>query len=188
MKKLLALCLVLVAGIAQADSVIVGVAPGTNKNNATDVDSTSYIVKGIFDVTSKKDVFVDAMITPTRNSSTLSNTNQYEVGAGYRFLNSSPVTPYVRLGLGAIEVSGASSMTYVGYEAGAVIRVPGTAFMVKPDYTIGNGINTSALDIKMTRVQVGYDVTAKDMVSVRQDWIRGDMDTNTTWLMYSRKF
>ena len=188
MKKLLAICLVLVAGIAQADSVIIGVAPGTNKNNTTDVDSTSYIVKGIFDVTSKKDVFVDVMVSPSRNSSTLAITNQYEVGAGYRFLNSSPVTPYVRLGVGAIEVSRVSTMTYGGVEVGAVARVPGTKFSIKPDYTVATGINTSALDIQMTRIQLGYDVTAKDTISIRQDWIRGDMDTNTAWLTYSRRF
>ena len=188
MKKLLALCFALVAGIAQADSVIIGVAPGSNKNNTTDVDSTTYIVKGVFDVTDAKDVFVDVMLSPSRNSSTLSITNQYEVGAGYRFLNSSPVTPYVRLGVGAIEVSKVSTMTYSGIEVGAVARVPGTKFSVKPDYTVATGFNTSALDIRMTRIQVGYDVTAKDTISVRQDWIRGDMDTNTTWLAYSRRF
>ena len=188
MKKLLALCFALVAGIAHADSVIIGVAPGTNKNNTTDIDSTTYIVKGVFDVSDNKDVFVDAMVSPSRNSSTLSITNQYEVGAGYRFLNSSPVTPYVRLGVGAIEVSKVATMTYSGIEVGAVARVPGTNFWVKPDYTVATGINTSALDIRMTRVQLGYDVTAKDSISIRQDWIRGDMDTNTTWLAYSRRF
>jgi hypothetical protein len=188
MKKLLALCLVLVAGIAQADSVTIGVAPGTNKNNTTDVDSTTYIVKGVFDLTPKKDVFVDVMVSPSRNSSTLAITNQYEVGAGYRFLNSSPVTPYVRLGMGAIEVSTLSTMTYGGVEVGAVARVPGTKVSIKPDYTVATGMNTSALDIRMTRLAVGYDVTARDTISLRQDWIRGDMDTNTAWLMYARKF
>jgi len=188
MKKLLALCFALAAGIAQADSVIIGVAPGTNKNNTTDVDSTTYIVKGIFDLTPKKDVFVDVMVSPSRNSSTLAITNMYEVGAGYRFLNSSPVTPYVRLGMGAIEVSKVATMTYSGVEVGAVARVPGTKFWVKPDYTVATGINTSALDIRMTRVQLGYDVTAKDSISIRQDWIRGDMDTNTAWVAYSRRF
>ena len=188
MKKLLALCLVLVAGIAQADSVIIGVAPGTNKNNTTDVDSTTYIVKGVFDLTPKKDVFVDVMVSPSRNSSTLAITNQYEVGAGYRFLNSSPVTPYVRMGLGAIEVSQASTMTYGGVEVGAVARVPGTAISIKPDYTVATGINTSALDIRMARLAVGYDITTRDTIGLRQDWIRGDMDTNTAWLLYSRKF
>jgi hypothetical protein len=188
MKKLLALCFALAAGIAQADSVIIGVAPGTNNNNTTDVDSTTYIVKGIFDLTPKKDVFVDAMISPTRNSSTLAITNQYEVGAGYRFLNSSPVTPYVRLAAGAIEVSKVATMTYGGVEVGAVARVPGTKFWVKPDYTVATGINTSALDIRMTRLAVGYDITARDTIGLRQDWIRGDMDTNTAWLLYSRKF
>jgi len=188
MKKLLALCLILVAGIAQADSVTIGVAPGTNRNNATDVDSTTYIVKGIFDVTPNKDVFIDAMISPSRNSSTLSITNQYEVGAGYRFLNNLPVTPYVRVSAGAIEVSTRSTMTYGGVEVGAVARVPGTKFWVKPDYTVATGINTNALDIRMTRVQLGYDVTAKDSIAVRQDWIRGDMDTDTIWVAYSRRF
>jgi hypothetical protein len=180
--------LVLAAGIAQADSVTIGVAPGTNKNNTTDVDSTSYIVKGVFDVTPNKDVFVDALVSPGRNSSTLAITNQYEVGAGYRFLNSSPVTPYVRVSAGAIEVSTSSTMTYGGVEVGAVARVPGTKFSVKPDYTVITGANTSALDLRMTRVQLGYDITARDMISVRQDWIRGDMDTNTTWVAYSRSF
>jgi len=188
LKKLLATLAVLATmGVAHADTTIV-TGYGANTNNVTKADSDQFVVRVMHDINTIG-TSVDGIVTTSKNQSTNGLTNQYELGVSQKFPVNAVFIPYIRAAVGTIQVSKVDPMYYAGIEPGVIIKPTGTPFTIKLDYTRGTGINgTKNLDIDMYRTQVGYAITDKDSIAVRKDWIRGDMNTDTYWLTYARRF
>lgn len=188
MRKLFAI-LLLLSSTAFADPSV-SLSTGSSKNQSgptagTNSDQVSFRIASDLNETGTA---ADFILIQARNQSSLALTNTYEFGIAQRFPINSNVIPYVRVATGAIQPSTRSSMTYVAIEPGVVLRASSIPVFAKIDYTAGTGLNTDALDVTMTRVQLGYNVTKNTVLAVRQDWIRGDMKQETTWLSLGYRF
>jgi hypothetical protein len=185
---ILALALALtVAAVSAEPTVIVARGMISNQSGATagtSSDSNAMkIVHGINGNTS-----ADVLFVHSRNRSTDKNTMQYEFGLIQRFPINEYVTTYIRPNIGSIQPSGSDSLNYVGIEPGVIVRPFANAFSIKADYSWFTGINNSVQDLTMGRVALNYDVGPKTTVGVRKDWIRGDSQSETTWLALTHRF
>ena len=188
MNKLFAI-LLLASSTAFADPTV-SLSSGVTKNQSgptAGTESDQVALRIASDVNTTGTV-VDLILNQSRNQTSLSLNNQYEVGLAQRFPINKNVIPYIRVGTGAFQPSTRSSMTYALIEPGVVLRATSIPVFAKIDYTVGTGLNTDALDVTMSRVQLGYNITNNTSISIRQDWIRGDMKQETTWISLGHRF
>lgn len=179
---------VCMTGLAHAGGTII-VGAGTQDNNSGTSAGTSssiYNIKVIGDINRTWDA--DVNFINFRNDSTNSVTAQYETGLRYKYPVTSNVVTYLRGAVGALQVSTRSTGTYGALEPGVIWRVAGGPVTTKVDYTWAAGLNTDSLDIGMTRVQLGYDLSKENTVTLRRDWLRGDISSDAWILGFARKF
>lgn len=188
MKKLLVVLLLAVSNLAFAGgAIILGV--GAQENNAgptAGTNSTDYNLKFITDVANGWDA--DVMFANSRNNTSAKVASQYEVGIRYKYPVIENVVVYLRPSLGAIQISGLSTQTYIGLEPGVIWRPWGGPVSAKVDYTAGTGLNTNNLDIGMTRAQVSYDFNKENSIGLRRDWMRGDLNFDVWWVSLVHRF
>jgi hypothetical protein len=188
MKKVVFALLMCAAGLAHAGGTII-LGTGTQDNNTganAGTSSSLYNIKVIGDITRQWDA--DINMINTRNDSTNSIMSQYEVGLRYKEPLSKNLVVYLRGTTGVIQVSGRSSDTYAGVEPGVIWRVAGGPVTTKVDYTWATGVNNNNLDIGMTRVQLGYDISKENTISLRRDWMRGDINFDAWIVGIAHKF
>lgn len=188
MKKLIFVAMMAVAGMAHAGGAII-ISGGIQDNRAgptAGTETTNTAIKVIGDINRSWDA--DIMFNDGRNNSTDGLVVQYEAGVRYKQPVAANVVMYLRGGAGAVQVSGMSSQTYLALEPGVIWRPAGGPITTKVDYTFGTGINTSNLDIGMTRAQLGYDITKNNSVFVRKDWMRGDLNFDVWWMGLAHRF
>jgi hypothetical protein len=183
MKKFLLAVLMVSSSYAMADSVIVG-AGSINNSNGT--DSQGVNIKYIHEFNSSIDG--DVLVNNSRNTSTQVLQTQYETGIRYKFLIDKNFIPYIRSSLGTIENSGKTGLNYVGLETGFIARPLANEIFVRADYTAMTSLNYDNFNMNLTRAWIGYDLTAKDSVAVRKDWMDGSINFNAVYLFYTRKF
>lgn len=183
MKKFLLAILMVSSLSAMADTAIIGTGV-TNNSNST--ESQSFNIKYIHDFTSNIDI--DFLANNSRNTTSQALQTQYETGVRYKFLIDKNFIPYVRSSLGTIENSGKTALNYIGLETGFIARPMSNDLFVRADYTTATSLNYDNFDMYLTRAWVGYDLTKKDSIAVRKDWMTGSITFNSLYLFYSRKF
>jgi len=184
----------LLAGILAAGTAVAGpqvtLSLGTTENKSgptAGTKSDSYSLRIANDL-NKSGLAADFITIQNRNTTTLGLSNQYELGLAQRMPVNANVIPYVRVAAGTIMPSTRDRMDYVLIEPGVILRASGIPVFTKIDYTAGTGTNTDDLDITMTRVALGYNLTREVTVSVRKDWLRGDLVQDMTWLQLGYRF
>jgi hypothetical protein len=188
MKKVLFGLLMCAAGLAHAGGTII-FGTGTQDNSsgaAAGTSSSLYNIKVIGDITRQLDA--DINMINMHNDDTRGIVSQYEVGLRYKQPVVKDLVIYLRGSGGVLQSAGRSSDTYVGVEPGVIWRVAGGPITTKVDYTWVTGVNTSNLDLGMTRVQLGYDLSKQNTIAVRRDWMRGDISFDAWILAISHKF
>ena len=188
MKKMLFALLMCAAGLAHAGGVII-LGAGTQDNNSgatAGTSSTLYNIKVIGDITNQWDA--DINMINMHNNDTRGIMSQYEAGLRYKQPVAKDLVVYLRGSGGVLQRSGSASDTYVSVEPGVIWRVAGGPITTKVDYTWATGVNTSNLDLGMTRVQLGYDLSKQNTIAVRRDWMRGDISFDAWLLTIAHKF
>jgi hypothetical protein len=183
MKKYILVFLALISFNVLADSVTIG--PGFSKqSNGT--RGQDFSIKYIHSIDSNFDI--DALVNNMQNTSTHLIQTQYETGIRYKFLFNDNFVPYIRTSLGTIATSGMTSLNYVGLESGVIARPFSNDLYVRGDYTEATALNYDSFNMHLTRAWLGYDLTEKDSVSIRKDWMNGSINFNQINLFYTRKF
>lgn len=188
MKKLFAILLLLSSTAFADPSVSLNYGMTKNQSGTTAGTESDQVALRIASDVNTKGTTADLILIQARNQSSNGLTNTYEFGLAQKFAINENVIPYVRIATGAIMPSTRTSMTYIAIEPGVVLRSSSIPVFAKIDYTVGTGLNTSALDATMTRVALGYNITKNTSLVVRQDWVRGDMKQETTWLSLGYRF
>jgi hypothetical protein len=184
-----ALALLLAAGTATAGpQVTVSLGQTQNLNGANAGTTSDSMALRIANDLNTKGLQADVILIQNRNTSTLGLSNQYELGLAQRFPVNAQVIPYIRGTVGTILPSTRDRMDYVGFEPGVVLRSTSVPVFAKIDYTWATGTNTDNLDVTMTRTAVGYNLTKETAISVRKDWLRGDLRQDMTWLQLTYRF
>jgi hypothetical protein len=183
MKKMLLAVLVLISSTAMADSVTLGVGITNNSNNTQSQDLN---VKYIHEF--NKNIDADVLVNNAKNTTNQLLQTQYETGLRYKFLINQNFIPYIRPSLGTVETSGRTSLNYVGLESGIIARPLANELFIRADYTPMTSLNYDNFNMHLTRAWVGYDITQKDSVAVRKDWMNGSIEFNSIYLFYTRKF
>lgn len=180
---------IMAAGTAMAGpQVVLSVGTTENKSGPTaGTKSDSYSLRISNDL-NKSGLSADFNTIQNRNTTTLGLSNQYEIGLAQRIPVNANVIPYVRVAAGTMMPSTRDRMDYVLIEPGVILRASSVPVFTKIDYTVGTGTNTNDLDVTMTRVAVGYNLTKEVSVSVRKDWLRGDLAQDMTWLSLGYRF
>ena len=184
----------IVAGLFAASAAIagpqVGLSIGVTDNlsgTTAGTSSNSYSLRIANDL-NDKGLAVDFITIQNQNKSSLGLSNQYEVGLAQRIPVNANVIPYIRAAAGSIMPSTRDSMNYVLIEPGVILRASSIPVFTKIDYTVGTGTNTDNLDVTMTRVALGYNLTKEFSLGVRKDWLRGDLAQDMTWLQFGYRF
>jgi len=184
----------LLAGILAAGTAVAGpqvtLSLGTTENKSgptAGTKSDSYSLRIANDL-NKSGLAADFITIQNRNTTSLGLSNQYELGLAQRMPVNANVIPYVRVAAGTIMPSTRDRMDYVLIEPGVILRASSVPVFTKIDYTAGTGTNTDNLDVTMTRVALGYNLTREVTVSVRKDWLRGDLVQDMTWLQLGYRF
>lgn len=188
MKKVLFVVMMAMASVVHAGGAII-LGTGTQDNNSGTTAGTSsslYNIKVIGDITRQWDA--DINMINMHNNDTRGIVSQYEVGVRYKQPVAEDLVVYLRGSSGVLQASGRSSDTYVGIEPGVIWRVAGGPVTTKVDYTWATGVNTNNLDIGMTRVQLGYDITKQNSISIRRDWMTGDIKFDAWVLGFAHRF
>ncbi len=184
-----ALALLLAAGTATAGpQVTVSLGQTENLNGTSAGTSSDSMALRIANDVNAQGLQADLIMIQNRNTSTLGLSNQYELGLAQRLPINAQVIPYIRGSVGTILPSTRDRMDYVGIEPGVVLRAANVPVFAKIDYTWATGTNTSNLDVTMTRAAVGYNLTKETAISVRKDWLRGDLMQDMTWLQLTYRF
>jgi hypothetical protein len=183
MKKVLLVVLIVANSYAMADSISLGAGLTNNSNNT---QSQGLNVKYIHNFNSNIDA--DILVNNAKNTTSQTLQTQYETGVRYKFLIDKNFIPYVRPSLGTIENSGKTALNYVGLETGFIAKPMSNDFFVRADYTTLTSLNYDNFNMHLTRAWVGYELTEKDSVAVRKDWMNGSIQFNSINLFYSRKF
>ena len=183
MKKFLLVILMISSSYAMADSVILGAGV---TNNANGTESQGVNIKYIHDFNSNIDA--DILANNARNTTSQLLQTQYETGVRYKLLIDKNFIPYVRTSIGTLETSGRASLNYVGLESGIIVRPLSNKMFVRADYTAMTSLNYNDFNMNLTRAWLGYDLTEKDSIAIRKDWMHGDITFNSLYVFYGRKF
>jgi len=177
--------LLAIAGIASAQSsvtVVYGVqeaVPSTTQSHVT-----NFVGKTAID----KTFAVDAGIYTTTADVARTITNRYEIAAtgGYDF--TSIIRGDVRLATGMKAVSSKDDFGYYSVEPGVNAKFGDITARVAYRFRTAYDSNVNADTSNTMRYALGYNVTAKDKVTVGYDRLRGDGANNTTTVAYTRSF
>jgi hypothetical protein len=177
--------LLAIAGVASAQSsvtVVYGVqeaVPSTTQSHVT-----NFVGKTAID----KTFAVDAGIYTTTADVARTITNRYEIGAtgGYDF--TSIIRGDVRLATGMKAVSSKDDFGYYSVEPGVNAKFGDITARVAYRFRTAYDSNVNADTSNTMRYALGYNVTAKDKVTVGYDRLRGDGANNTTTVAYTRSF
>ena len=188
MNKLFAILLLASSTVFANPVVTMATGVAKNQSGPTAGTNSDYLAFRLISDINSKGTAADLVLIQGRNQTSLSLSNQYEIGLAQRFPINENVIPYLRVGTGAMQPSTRASMTYASIEPGVVLRASSIPVFAKIDYTVSAGLNTDSADLTMTRVQLGYNINKNVSVSVRQDWMRGDIKQEATWIGLGYRF
>jgi hypothetical protein len=183
--KMLALAsLIAASSIASAQSVTVGFAQKDLDSGAKEhQNSISVKTKAYGSFTGDVGIFA------TQNDNTNTLSNRYELGATYTQPLTSSLSADVRVAQGWKAKSGSEVTTYYVIEPSVTAKITGTPLSVKAGYRVRNAWESNVADNSTTsRLSLGYNLTAKDRISLGRDWQRGDGANTQTSLQYTRAF
>lgn len=170
------------ATAAQADSINFQLGDQTNSNGTS---SNVYTIKYIHDVNKNLDVGV--MINNSRNTSTEGVVSLYEISTRYKIPVVNKTAIYIGPTLGSLQPSGVDSKNYLGLEFGAMTKIT-DRIGLRADYTKMTGINVDTMDNTYSRIWASYDLTKKNTIGIRRDFMRGDLEFDTWSLMFQHRF
>ena len=187
MKSKLLIALLLSVGVSLANAqssvtVVYGVQDAVPSNVQSHV--TNFVGKTAID----KTFSVDAGIYTTTADVARTITNRYEIGAtgGYDF--TSIIRGDLRLATGMKAVSSKDDFGYYSVEPGVNAKFGDITARVAYRFRTAYDANANADTSNTMRYALGYNVTAKDKVTVGYDRLRGDGANNTTTVAYTRSF
>lgn len=180
--------LVITSAAVAGPQVVLSVGVTDNLSGPTAGTSANSYSLRVANNINDKGLAWDLITIQNQNKTSLGLSNQYEVGLTQHIPVNSNVIPYIRVSAGSIMPSTRARMDYVGLEPGVILRASSVPVFTKIDYTVGTGTNTDNLDVTMTRVALGYNLTKELMVAVRKDYLRGDLQQNMTWLQLGYRF
>jgi hypothetical protein len=173
------------AGVASAQSSVTttwGVqplVPNTAQNHIVNFAAKTAI----------NDTFaVDAGIYTTVGDTTNAVTNRYEAGLTGKYELTSVVAADLRVATGIKQKSGVNDFTYYSLEPGVNAKFGDITARVALRYRDAYQGDANADQSRTMRYALGYNVTAKDKVTVGYDRLRGDGANNTTYVAYTRSF
>lgn len=184
MKMLAAATLFVASSIASAQSVTVGFANRALDSGGSE-HQTSLSVK-----TKAYGAFTgDVGVSAVQKDATNAITNRYEVGVTYTQPLNSVLSGDFRVAQGWKAKSGSEVTTYYVLEPSVTAKIPSTEASVKLGYRVRNAWKDGVADNSTTtRLALGYNLTAKDKLSLGRDWQRGDGALVQTTLQYTRAF
>jgi hypothetical protein len=131
---------------------------------------------------------VDAGIQTTTADIANTITNRYEAGLTGKYDLTSIVTTDLRVATGIKQKSGSNDFTYYSVEPGVNTKFGDITARVAYRYRDAYQGDVNADQSRTMRYAVGYNVTAKDKVTLGYDRLRGDGAQNTTYVAYTRSF
>jgi hypothetical protein len=173
-----------IASVASAQSVSLGYAQRVLKTGEQE-HQTSISVK----TQEYKGFSGDAGISTAQKDVANTLTNRYELGATYVQPITDKFSTDIRLATGWKAKSGSDTTTYYVIEPSVTAKLGDSPASVKLGYRVRNAWHAGVADnSETTRLALGYNITAKDKVSLGRDWQRGDGALTQTTLQYSRAF
>lgn len=181
MKKLLTAALLFCTGLANAGTFIV---EGSHANVVNRPDSTGYLIQVAERV--YKNVDASAQILVTQSDGTNTVTSRYEFGLTPRY-NLGFGTFYTKFAVGQ-RLAATGNREYFGIEPGIVIPFA-KDWDLRLGYRIRDGFNGAVNErTNTTRIGIAYELTKKDILSLRYDYQRGDLEQNSWNFAYIRRF
>ena len=181
MKKLLALALLALSGLANAGSFMLETA---QVDGITRANSTGYLMQVSESIT--KNVDASAQILTTQTDGTNAVSTRYEFGLSPKY-NLGFATFYTKFAVGQ-KLSSTGNKDYYGIEPGIIVPFAQN-WNVRFGYRMRDGYNGSTSERTNTaRLGVGYDFTKVDGINLRYDRQRGDTEQNSWNLAYIRRF
>jgi len=181
MKKLLALILLSLAGLANAGSFIVEYSPVKGIGRP---DGTGYLVK--VGETIANNLELDLQMVTAQSDGTNSVSTRIETGLTPRF-DLGFGTFYTKVGLGR-KLDAKGNKDYYGIEPGIIVPL-NDKFSVRYGYRFRDGYGGDTGERTDThRLGVGYNLTKNDAINVRFDRQRGDSNQDSWNFAYIRRF
>jgi len=172
------------AGVASAQSSVTAtygvqdLVPNTAQNHIANFTAKTAI---------NSTFAVDAGILTTTGDISNAITNRYEAGLTGKYELTSVVAADLRVATGIKQKSGVNDFTYYSLEPGVNAKFGDITARVAWRYRDAYQ-DTNADQSRTMRYALGYNVTAKDKVTVGYDTLRGDGANNTTYVAYTRSF
>jgi opacity protein-like surface antigen len=181
MKKILAVALLGLAGLANAGSLLVETA---QIDGITRANSTGYLIQVSEEIA--KNVDASAQILTYQTDGTNSVSSRYELGLSPKYKLGS-ATLYTKFALGQ-KLSSTGNKDFYGIEPGVIVPFA-ERWNVRFGYRMRNGYDGSTGERTNTaRLGLGYDLTKVDSINIRYDRQRGDLEQNSWNLAYIRRF
>lgn len=181
MKKLLAIALLGLSGLANAGSFLVETS---QVDGITRANSTGYLVQVSEGISKNVDASFQMLVTQTDGTNSVSS--RYEFGLTPKH-NLGFGTFYTKVALGQ-KLSSTGNKDYYGIEPGVIIPFA-DRWNVRFGYRMRDGYSGSTGEHTNTaRLGVGYDLTKVDSINLRYDRQRGDTEQNSWNLAYIRRF
>lgn len=181
MKKMLAVALLGLAGIANAGSFIVEYSPVKGIGRP---DGTGYFIKVGENIA--KDVELDFQAVTAQSEGSNSVSTRLEVGLTPRH-NLGFATVYTKFGLGT-KLDAKGNKDYYGIEPGIIVPFA-DRWNVRYGYRMRDGYNGDTGERTNThRLGLGYSLTKTDAINVRFDRQRGDSNQDSWNFAYIRRF
>ena len=182
MKKIFAILALAVSTTAMADSINIEkrIVQGVGTT-----DSTAYRMLYTHNV--NKQVNADVSISQTQSdTASMAIGTRIESGLSYRYPIVGDLTGGIRVGIGE-KFSTKGNATYYAVEPS--LAMPVGPVNVRVGYRYRSAVDTDNGDQTRTaRLNVSYRLTKQDTVNIRYDRMRGDSNSNTIGLGYTRSF
>ena len=181
MKKMLAVALFGLAGLANAGSFIVEYSPVKGIGRP---DGTGYLIKA--GETIAKNLELDVQASTAQSDGTNSVSTRLEMG----------LTPKVDIGFGTFytkvalgrKLDAKGNKDYYGIESGVIVPL-NDKFSLRYGYRFRDGYGGDTGERTDThRLGVGYNLTKTDAINVRFDRQRGDSNQDSWNFAYIRRF
>ena len=184
LKMFAASALICVASVAGAQSVTIGYAQRALDSGGQEHQNSHSVRAKVFGAFTG-----DVGVSAVQKDSNDAITNRYEIGMTYNQPLIAGLRGDFRVANGWKAKSGSETTTYYVLEPSVTAKIPNTAASVKVGYRWRNAWNSGVADnSETTRVSLGYDLTAKDKISLGRDWQRGDGALTQTTVQYTRSF
>lgn len=181
MKKMLAVVLLGLAGLAHAGSFLVETSQVEGINRA---NSTGYLIQVSEGIT--KNLDASAQILATQVDGTNSVSSRYELGLTPKYKFGS-ATVYTKFATGQ-RLSSSGNKEYYGIEPGIIVPFAQN-WNVRYGFRFRDGLGGDTGERTNThRLGVGYAFTKTDSINVRYDRQRGDSEQNSWNFAYIRRF